>query len=50
MGDLDKYAPLINFCKTKSQLIANSRRDATYYAPFVGFPFHGRPDLAYSVG
>lgn len=26
-GDLDKYASMIGFCKTKSQLIANSRRD-----------------------
>jgi hypothetical protein len=49
-GDLEKYASLIGFCKTKSQLIANSRRDQTLFAPFIGFPFQGRPDLAYSIG
>ena len=49
-GDLDKYASMIGFCKTKAQLIANSRRDQVLFAPMVGMPFQGRPDLAYSIG
>jgi hypothetical protein len=50
MGKLDDYAQMIGFCKTRRQLINESRYDRTLYAPLMGLPFHDRPDLAFSVG
>lgn len=50
MGKLDDVAEMIGFCKTRKQLINESKYDRTLYAPLIGLPFHDRPDLAFSVG
>jgi len=50
MGLLEHYAPSIGYNLTKNQLIADSQRNRNLYAPFVGFPFQDRPDLAFPIG
>jgi hypothetical protein len=48
---LDKhYAEMIGLFKTEEALIAASRYDSVLYAPWIGFPFQDRPDLAFSIG
>jgi len=50
MGILDDYARIIGFSYTKDQLIEDSKFDHVLYAPWIGFPFQGRPDLSYAIG
>lgn len=50
LGQLDANADNIGYCKTRRNLINQSRFDRTLYAPMIGLPFQGRPDLALSVG
>lgn len=50
MGVLPEYAASIGFYYTKDQLIEDSKYDVVHYAPWVGFPMQGRPDLAFAIG
>jgi hypothetical protein len=50
MGLDQHYASMIGLAKTEQHLINESKYDSVLYAPWIGFPFQDRPDLAFSIG
>jgi len=49
-GKLDCYADMIGFCKTRKQLINQSKYDRTLFAPLAGLPFQDQTQTAFNLG
>lgn len=48
LGLLEEYAEMIGYCKTKTQLIAQSKTSRYIATPLIGFPFQNGPDSAFA--
>lgn len=50
LGLLEKYSELVGYCKSKQQLINQSKSAHFRAAPFFGMPFHGDTSQAFNAG